>query len=206
MTHRASIVVALTAWLAAAACAEADLSGDEPIDVPGRSDGGDAIDGSDAGATPKPDAGGTSEGGLVVVDGGDGGLLRCDVKDGLDVYCLAPGQSFTTKGTITYGPGFPSGLPAMGLGKPGVGYLPADYPMTCTASPGARGLAPPNNSGGGKICEVRFDNTNTATATGTASYVVSIPPSAPLADYAFGLVATNGTTVTEPAFYLRVAP
>jgi hypothetical protein len=193
----------------AAACAEADLSGEEDVDVPGRKDGGN--DGADEGATGDSStaADGTapkSEGGIVIVDGGDGGALRCAVKDGLDVYCLAPGQSFSTVGTITYGPGFPAGLPAMGIGKPGLGYIPADYPMTCVATPGTRGLSPPNNTAGGKICEVKFDNTNTGTVTGTASYVVTIPASTPLADYSFGLVASAGTTISEPAFYLRVAP
>lgn len=179
---RAPVLVVLAALLAiAAACAEADLSGEEDVDVPGRKDGGGGSEGgADGGATPIEDSGGPppsdSGGVVVVVDGGDGGgVLRCAVKDGLNVYCLAPGQSFSTVGTLTYGPGFPAGLPAMGIGKPGLGYIPGDYPMTCIATPGMRGLSPANNTAGGKICEVKFDNTNTGTATGTASYVVTIP-------------------------------
>ncbi len=206
-------VVLVPLAFAAVACATANLDEEEgdPTRPAPRLDGGpggdDAGAGRDTGGPgPGDDSGSVFFEGGTPIDASDGGGKACAVRDGLEVYCLARGQKFGTTGTLTYGTGFPAKLPAMGLGKPALGYLPADYPMTCIATPGTRGLSPPDNSAMGKICEVSFDNTNTTTVTGTASYVVTIANDAAFGDYVFGLTANAGTTIKEPSFWIRVTP
>ena len=123
--------------------------------------------------------------------------------NGLPAICIAPGRTYAVNGTIRYNPGWPSGLPALGLGAPKLGYIPIGYPFTCSAVGGTNSIAV-SNTASGKICESIFTNANTATITGTASYTIAADANAPTGDYLFGLTTNTGATAVEPDFYIRV--
>jgi hypothetical protein len=118
-----------------------------------------------------------------------------------DMYYLEPGSSLTVTGTLEWDAGFNSPLPAMGLGAPGLGYIPADYPMTCTASGGVGG----GNSNGSSICERTFNST--VAGSGTASFTINVSPGAPRGEvYSLGLTSNGGSNVKEKNFNIRVTP
>lgn len=122
-------------------------------------------------------------------------------SDGLQIICVNASGSHTAQGTINYGSGFPTGLPAMGMGAPNLGYIPISYPFTCAATDGTLSVSV-NNTAGGKICEVIFNNA--IPGTGDATYTITADANAPKGDYIFGLNANAGATVAEPSFYIRV--
>jgi hypothetical protein len=142
-------------------------------------------------------AGGAAQGGA----GGSGGA--CDQLMGLDVFCIPPGGSHVAQAAVSYGTGFPQGLPAMGAGQPGLGYIQQTEPFTCIAQAGDHGVAT-NNTAGGRICEVIFDNNVASTVTGTGTYTIIADSAASPGDYAFGFTSNSGTTVLTPNFYIRV--
>ncbi len=131
-----------------------------------------------------------------------GVVAACDQKDGLAVYCMTPGGTYRTGGTIAYGPGFPEGLPALGLGAPGLGYVPATYPFTCEAK-GMR-FATSEQNVVGKICEAIFENMIVENVQGSAVYTVTAAPDAGPGDYPFGFQTNVGATALTPSFWLRV--
>jgi hypothetical protein len=150
----------------------------------------------DAGASPIFDA-------AIPIDADLNASYLCDKRDGLDVFCLPPGGTHLTRGTIVYGAGFPDGLPALGLGAPLLGYIPVSAPFTCVAKGGTRAISD-HNVADGKICEAIYENRVTSEVRGTASYVVTAAANAPEADTLFGLNANTGARWEEPNFYLRV--
>jgi hypothetical protein len=197
--------------LAFAACGvEVASKDDDALNLPqrGPGDGSSTADAPNGGDAPAVLEGATGDvtSGADGADAADAASSSCGTIDGSAVYCIRRSETFMTKGTITYPAGYTGNLPAMGLGRGKLGYLPADYPFTCIAAVGIRGVPPPNNTAGGKICEVSFDNTNTAPVTGTATYTVQAFADAAAGTYEIGLTANSGTTIAEPGFYLRVLP
>jgi hypothetical protein len=122
---------------------------------------------------------------------------------GLDVFCIAPGGMHVVEAGLSYGPGFADGLPAMGAGQPMLGYIQATVPFTCTALAGDYGISV-SNTGGGKICEVIFENDVPGTVTGTGSYTLIADGSAMPGDHLFSFTASSGATVLTADFYMRV--
>ena len=181
--------------IAFAACGTSRLADEEPENLPDRTEGGATSD-----ARTTADAPDDAPTPYV-----DSGVWTCGSKDGLNVVCIRPGATFTTSGTLTYGPGFSGPLPAMGFGKRQLGYLPSNDPFTCVATPGLYAVSA-NNTAGGKICEVSFDNTRSGQTTGTATYAVTAYADAGAGDFDVGLTATSGTTILESAFFFRVVP
>jgi len=129
----------------------------------------------------------------------------CDMLDGLAVVCVAPGGAVVVPGTLSYPPGFPDGLPAMGLGAPMLGYLPESYPLACTPIGCDLAIGDGNSEGsGGAICEIAFDNTLDDVAIGSAAYVVTVDADAAPGDYRLSLLANAGATPQTPDVWLRV--
>ncbi len=127
---------------------------------------------------------------------------KCDSLNDLDVICLDRGNSYILDGTITYGSGLGE-RPKMGIGAPGLGYLPISYPFGCNAQ-GERNSVETRNIANEKICEVSFTNANTEPISGIGIYTITVNTDAPEGDYPFGLVSSPGSTVTEPDFYIRI--
>lgn len=196
---RWTVTAFLVALVACASGQDDDFDADVSLPERGGPTARDAAASSDAATS---DGAGDARG----ATGDDAGAYDCGSKDGASVICIRPGATFTTPGTLTYGPGFASPLPAMGFGRKAVGYILASDPFTCVATPGLYAKSPANNGAGGKICEVSFDNTRPGQTTGTATYAVTAAADAGPGDYEVGLTATAGTTILEPAFVLRVVP
>ena len=164
----------------------------------------DGTGGSGNGATASTSTGAGGVAGAAG-QGGAGGSSGgpCDQLNGLDVFCIAPGGMHMMQAAVSYGMGFPQGLPAMGAGQPGLGYIQTTVPFTCVAQAGDYGVAT-NNTAGGRICEVIFDNNVPGVVTGTGTYTIIADSTASPSDYLFGFTANSGTTVLTPNFYLRV--
>jgi len=197
-------IVTAGGFLGVAACASNNFKKeDDGIGLPDRQeldDNGNPING-DAMLTPSDSGGGGNESDVLIIRPTDGGT--CGDIDGEAVYCIGRGDRIEATGTIAYGAGFTGQLPAMGMGPPGVGYIPVNVPFTCVATAGDRGK-PPNNGPTGKTCEVSFDNTNTQTVIGTAKYTLRADDNAGNGTYRFGLTSNAGTSIVEPPFYLKI--
>jgi hypothetical protein len=128
-------------------------------------------------------------------------------QEGVETVCNMPvGGTLDVVAAASYPPGFPSGLPAMGLGAPNLGYIPVDWPFTCTASGLDRAVGMGNSGVGGKICEVNFDNTNTSAAMGRSSYRLKADPTLQPGPqlYQFGFTCNYGCSVLHPGFKVRI--
>jgi hypothetical protein len=195
---RASVLIIPSAFaVAAGACgSNSDTPSEDPVVAPDRKDA-DTTTANDA----KPSS---SDAGSV--DGESDAEIKtktCGVMNGLFVICMRQGETFEAFASLTYGPGFPDGLPAMGLGKTELGYLPVDYPMTCVAK-GELHAKSVNNTAGGKICEVVFDNKVDASTKGTGTYTIKIDDGAKLGTYDVSYLANTGATPEVPGFYVKV--
>ncbi|MDP3963296.1 MAG: Ig-like domain-containing protein [bacterium] len=129
------------------------------------------------------------------------GGKKCGTLEGLDVICLARGESYVVDGAMMYPPGLAE--PKMSLGVPGLGYLPPDYPFSCRADAEYNGIAV-RNIADDKICEALFNNTNPETWRGVGVFTVTANSNASEGDYPFGLVASDGAEVMDPDFYIRI--
>lgn len=132
--------------------------------------------------------------------------LGCQ-QEGIDIVCNVPvGGTLDVVAGASYPAGFPSGLPAMGLGAPNLGYIPVDWPFTCTAAGLDRAVGMGNSGAGEKICEVNFDNTNTSAAMGRASYRLKASSTLQAGPqlYQFGFTCNYGCTVLHPGFKVRI--
>lgn len=138
-----------------------------------------------------------------------GGCPAEDLTAASGIYKLVPGSghSVVIRGQATYGPGFPSPLPSLGLGTifngNALGYISASSPFTCLAN-GVSRITAINNTAGGKICEARLDNTNSSTVTGSASYTLTPDANAAHGIYDFGLLCNSGCTWTPPNFQVEL--
>jgi len=139
------------------------------------------------------------------------GSIQSDGAGPLETYDIDPGGTYgPVQGTLVWSGGFTSPLPAMGMGKPGLGYMPSDYPLGCEASSNYPGSTPGNSGvptgfGGYRICEIAF-NTPIA-GSGTAYYTFYASPDAvPGTLYLIGLTSNGGSNTLEKDFYLRIRP
>jgi hypothetical protein len=136
--------------------------------------------------------------------------IGCHEEAGIQVCNVQPGGNFTVAGTAHYGAGFPTILPALGLGAPRLGYIPPGFPFTCTAAGGERAVGTGNSllpGVDGRICEINFDNKNFTSATGTATYTVFAAGNAEPSDtllYDFGLNCNYGCTWDQADFKVRI--
>ncbi|MFA5791965.1 MAG: hypothetical protein WC884_02920 [Candidatus Paceibacterota bacterium] len=132
----------------------------------------------------------------------------CPIRlgDSLETCDVEPGSFFmTADATLTWGAGFPSPLPAMGMGQPGLGYIPSSYPLTCAASSSYPGSGPGNSGAGGKICEITFDETTAG--SGSAFYYIYVDAGATRGErYLMGLTSNGGSNTLAQDFYVRVKP
>lgn len=168
-------------------------------------DGGGESSGGDG---PSDDGGqGSGETGAVDPCAAPPQPAACDQLDGLAVYCVAPGGSLMVPGAVSYDVGFPEGLPALGVGAPGLGYILESTPITCeplgcdhATGLGNSPLAP------GKICEVAFDHDVAGPTIGTGVYTITVGDDAPAGDYAMGYVTNVGAVALDPDFWIRVGP
>ena len=141
------------------------------------------------------------------------GSRGCVVRDSdvLETCDVEPGSYMTADGTLSWGAGFPSPLPAMGMGlPPGSGYIPSGYPLNCAAGSSYPGTGPGNSfSGGfygGSICEITF-NSPVAGSGGTAWYHIYVAPDAVRGQkYLMGLASNGGSNTLQQDFYIRVKP
>jgi hypothetical protein len=189
----AGLAFAMTVWGCASSpkagpSDEAVVEGNEPTQAPAATEPAPSVDPTlaDAGPNVGPD-----------------GSTACGEKDGLEVFCVAPGGSHRTSGTIVYGAGFPDGLPALGIGAPKLGYIPVSYPFVCQAKGGA-GAISDHNVADGKICEAIFENTVSAEVSGKVDYVITAGVDAGTGDYLFGLTTNVGARFLEPNFWIRI--
>lgn len=201
MRFRTVVALSVSSVAAVAACATPDLT-EEGVALPARkdatvSDGTSPSDASESEGSARDAGGGASD--------APTGPTTCGLMNGLNVICMRAGETFAAASSVSYGPGFPTGLPAMGLGKPALGYLPNDYPLTCTAKAGLKGLSA-NNTAGGKICEVVFDNNVAQTTTGTATYDIKVDPGAALGTYEVAYTANTGATPAVSGFFVKILP
>jgi|GEM_PF-3396509 len=148
---------------------------------------------------------------LRLKEGESIGPHGCPIRlgDSLETCDIEPGDYMTTDGTVEWGAGFLSGLPAMGMGGVGIiplGYIPASYNgIYCAAGSSYPGSGPGNSTLDGKICEITF-NTPIA-GTGNAWYNVYAEPSAIRGSkYKMGLASNGGSNTLQVDFYVRVKP
>jgi hypothetical protein len=122
------------------------------------------------------------------------GVRYCD--NGMYDVCVNPGSSFPATGTITFYPGLGNGLPAIGIGTPGLGYFRSTDPVaSCSASGGT--------STGTGYCENSV--ANPAGGTATVSFTVNIKPDAP-AGYIFPVgITANGFISQEKDFRVQIS-
>lgn len=119
------------------------------------------------------------------------------------------GDSITVCGTIDYGPGWPSGFPAMGLGSifnPNLGYITGTWPFTCQAQ-GGQHVQSVSNTAGGKICECIYDNSNPTTWTGSCAFTLTYDGSGAIGDsYQFGIRTNEGGSahIHEGTFTINI--
>jgi len=132
----------------------------------------------------------------------------CPIRSGdtLETCDVEPGGFFmTADATLEWGAGFPSPLPAMGMGQPGLGYIPPSYPLTCAAASSYPGSGPGNSGAGGKICEITFDETTAG--SGSAFYYIYVDTGATRGErYLMGLTSNGGSNTLAQNFYVRVKP
>jgi hypothetical protein len=115
--------------------------------------------------------------------------------------CIAPGESFSSSAYIEFTSGFPSELPAVGVGVPGLGYFSSDFPLAgCSAS---GGYGPGNSTSDGYICERSFNNPNAG--SGTAYFTISIREDAvPGTRYNIGYTTNGGSNVLSESFVVQI--
>ena len=173
--------------------------------VGGGTTGGGTVGGGTGGST-----GGSSGGGTVITPTPTPTprcpSLGCQLE-GAEIVCnLPPGGTLDVVSSASYPPGFPQGLPAMGLGAPNLGYIPVDWPFTCEAQGLDLAVGSGNSGAGGKICEVNFDHTLQWVAQGRAAYRLradaSLQPGPQL--YQFGFTCNTGCTPLHPGFKVRI--
>lgn len=128
----------------------------------------------------------------------------CDL--GVEV-CVDPGGSFTANGTVSYSAGFPSPLPAMGIGSVSGGSVLGYFSGFPVASCNASGGSGQGNSNGSTVCEVTFNDSNAGTRT--ATYSITVSSSAVRGSrYTIG-IRTNpggGANVLEDNFDVQIRP
>lgn len=138
----------------------------------------------------------------------------CPIRlgDSLETCDIEPGDFMRADGTLQWGSGFLSPLPAMGMGGfgyvggPPLGYIPPGYNgIYCAAGSSDFGTGPGASSQDGKICEITFNNSNPG--TGSAWYYVYAEPTATRGSkYLMGLASNGGSNTLQTNFYIRVKP
>lgn len=132
----------------------------------------------------------------------------CPIRlgDSLETCDIDPGDYMTANGTLQWGAGFPSPLPAMGMGAGSLGYIPESYNgIYCSAGSSDFGTGPGNSTQDGKICEITFNNPNPG--TGNAWYNVYAEAGATRGSkYLMGLASNGGSNTMQVDFYVRVKP
>ncbi|MCL5775001.1 MAG: hypothetical protein M1333_02185 [Patescibacteria group bacterium] len=130
-------------------------------------------------------------------------LQTCDIDPG--------GTLGPFVGTMDWQAGFPSPLPAMGMGsETSYGYLPGTVPLGCTSStayPGATlgNSGVPTGFGGDQICEVAFNSAFAGVGQGQYMFYAS-PSATPGQRYYMHLSSHNPYPPVITPFYIRIRP
>jgi len=132
----------------------------------------------------------------------------CIIRQGdtLETCDVEPGGYMTSTGDLEWKAGFFSPLPAMGMGAPGLGYIPSGYSgITCAAGSSYPGYGYGNSTSDGKICEITFSTSYAA--SGSAYYYIYVAPGSTRGSrYQMSLTSNGGSNTKNVDFYVRVKP